>query len=88
MEKHKIKWFDSGHEPKGQPNPDFPRGYDIDVSHGAEHSCFIDLPYPAKRIGHYYIKCRVCGAKVLCTTAGRVDDPKSVRMACKIEGKA
>jgi hypothetical protein len=43
------------------------------------------LPYPAKRIGHYRIECELCGLRVACTTAGRPDDPRSIRIACKLQ---
>ena len=78
-----IEWFDSGIEPKAASNPDYPRGIDIDISDGKRPSCFVALPYPAKRIGRYLIKCRTCGLSGIVTTAGRPDDPRSVKLACK-----
>jgi hypothetical protein len=78
-----IEWLDSGREPQCKPNPDFPDGKDMDVSFGADKTCTIKLPYPAQRCGVYVITCGKCGLRVGVTTAGRPDDPKSARIACK-----
>jgi hypothetical protein len=81
-------WKDAGREPKCAPNPDYPNGIDLDVSDGADKTCVADLPYPAKRIGSYAVECQVCGATAACTTAGRVDDPKSIKLACRLASDA
>lgn len=80
-----ITWIDRGLEPKVKPNPDYPDGRDIDVTINAmvDKSCKVDLPYPAKRIGMYIVHCRTCGSNTGVTTAGRPDDPRSVRIPCK-----
>lgn len=80
----KIEWIDAGREPKVQPNPNFPEGRDVDASGGAEATCATDLPYPAKRIGHYLLECETCGQRIAITTAGRPDDPRTVKVACKL----
>jgi hypothetical protein len=77
-----IEWKDSGKEPKCAPDPAYPNGIDLDVSNGSLTACTLPLDYPAKRIGCYYIECKLCGIRVACTTAGRVDDPKSIKIAC------
>lgn len=79
----KIQWKDAGREPQCAPNPAYPEGIDLDASSGAAVACVAALPYPAKRIGAYTVKCKVCGVKVACTTAGRPDDPRSIKVACK-----
>jgi hypothetical protein len=79
----KIKWLDAGREPKVKPNPAYPSGIDIDLSGGAVKNCYTALPYPAKRIGSYIVECERCGLRVVLTTAGRPDDPRSVKVACK-----
>lgn len=84
---HKITWVDAGAEPKNPPNPKYPEGIDLDMSRGAERSCQIALPYPAKRIGYYAIECDQCGLTVAISTAGRPDDPRSARLACKGAGQ-
>lgn len=82
----KVTWLDGKRSPQCPPNPNYPTGLDIDVSNGANKTCTVPLPYPAKRIGSYVIECPVCGAKTACTTAGRPDDPRSIKVACKISG--
>lgn len=77
-DKFQVKWFDRGRAPQCQPNPDYPDGIDV-----GEGPCKVDLPYPAKRCGLYIVHCHMCKATVGVTTAGRPDDPRSVRMECK-----
>lgn len=81
-----IKWVDSGHEPKNPPNPSYPKGVDLDVSDGAELTCIAELPYPARRIGYYEVICNICGHVSVTTTAGRPDDPRSLKVPCRIGG--
>ena len=83
MNGHKIQWIDSNAEPKKPPNPKYPNGIDLDMAKQAEKSCLVMLPYPAKRIGYFDIECTGCGLRVAISTAGRRDDPRSVRVACK-----
>jgi hypothetical protein len=77
-----IEWVDHGREPKCAPDPAYPHGKDLDSSQGAP-SCAVDLPYPAKRCGLYIVECAKCGVRIGITTAGRPDDPRSVRIACQ-----
>jgi hypothetical protein len=78
-----VTWVDAGKEPQVPPNPNYPAGIDLDISEGAAQTCATPLPYPARRIGHYVVECRICGRRVGCTTAGRPDDPRSLTLACK-----
>lgn len=78
----KIEWFDSGREPQCAPDPAYPTGKDLDIAAGLP-SCVATLPYPAKRCGHFIVECSKCGMSVAVTTAGRPDDPRSLRMPCK-----
>lgn len=87
-EHHTIRWLDGEREPQCKPNPAFPDGVDIDGARGAQPSCKVELPYPAKRCGTYIIECARCGLRVGCTTAGRPDDPRSITIACLIAGHA
>lgn len=82
-QKMRVRWRDSGKEPQCAPDPSYPDGIDLDVSDGAEKTCKVALPYPAKRIGSYVVECPMCGARTACTTAGRADDPKSIKVACR-----
>jgi len=77
-----IEWIDRHREPQCAPNPAYPNGIDLDCSAGLT-SCLVQLPYPAKRCGLYIVTCLKCGECVAATTAGRPDDPRSLRMACK-----
>jgi hypothetical protein len=83
---HKVTWIDMEREPKVKPNPLYPNGIDVDMSQGAVVACLVTLPYPAKRIGTYVIDCQKCKLRVALTTAGRPDDPRSVKLACKKKG--
>jgi hypothetical protein len=78
-----IRWLDRGREPQCAPNPDYPKGKDIDASDGAAQTCYTELPYPAPRCGAYIVECEKCGIRVGITTAGRPDDPRSVKIACR-----
>jgi hypothetical protein len=78
----KVDWIDRGANPTQQPNPAHPRGVDLDLSQGRP-SCMAALPYPAPRIGFYRVECKRCGSNALITTAGRQDDPRSIKLACK-----
>jgi hypothetical protein len=81
-----ITWRDAGKEPQCAPNPLFPDGIDLDVSQGQAVTCLAVLPYPARRIGAYVVRCRICALSVSCTTAGRPDDPRSITLPCKGDG--
>jgi hypothetical protein len=81
----KIAWIDGEREPKCSPDPRFPDGKDVDVSFGQVPSCTVELPYPAKRCGVYVVECPVCGMRIGLTTAGRPDDPRAVKMACRMQ---
>ena len=79
-----VKWIDRFREPTQAPDPKYPNGIDINlVAKGDRKSCRTELPYPAKRCGHYLLECDQCGYRAVITTAGRPDDPKSVRLPCK-----
>lgn len=78
----KIQWIDRGREPQCVPDLRFPNGVDIDVSCG-KPACKAILPYPAKRCGYYYVECLKCGTNAIVTTAGRIDDPRSITLPCE-----
>ncbi len=83
-----IEWHDSARSPKCAPNPRYPDGIDVDASHGAPATCEARLVHPAPRCGAWIVRCRVCGASAAVTTAGRPDDPRSLKLACKLAGAA
>ena len=80
----KIEFLTKGRKPKCQPNPLFPNGVDADLSNGAALTCTTEIPYPAPCCGLMVVECEKCGLRVAVTTAGRVDDPRSVKMACQL----
>ena len=88
MSRWNIEWIDHGREPQCAPNPDYPNGIRLNSAPEGVPACVADLPYPAKRCGCYIVRCTVCGMSVAVTTAGRPDDPRSVRMACDEARKA
>lgn len=79
----RVRWIDRGREPRVAPNPAYPDGIDIDMADGAKEACFVSLPYPARRCGLYILKCDTCGLTAAITTAGRPDDPRSAKLACR-----
>lgn len=82
MADFKIHWIDRDRDPKYPPDPAYPNGIDIDCSKGQSPSCKSALKYPARRCGMYFVECNVCGTYAVITTAGRIDDPRSVTLAC------
>lgn len=81
IDQFSIVWNDRLLNPKCEPNPDYPEGIDLDPFPDRE-GCVARLPYPAARIGYYTIVCNICGNGIACTTAGRPDDPRSIKMPC------
>lgn len=77
----KVKWWDGGREPQCEPDPRYPNGMDVPAPR--EPYCAAPLPYPAKRCGVYVVTCDACGMRVAVTTAGRVDDPRSIQVPCR-----
>ena len=80
----RLTFIDSGREPKNAPNPNYPDGMDIDISRGASKCCIVELPYPAPRCGQWMIGCDECQQVNIVTAAGRIDDPRSVKIACRL----
>lgn len=78
-----IAFITSGRQPSCPANPDYPLGIDLDVSEGATKTCKASLPYPAQCCGVWVVKCLDCGYIAAVTAAGRVDDPRTVTVACK-----
>jgi len=79
-----IEWLDF--ERVSTQAPKHQNGSDIDIAGDVRAACKSELPYPAPRIGRYFVRCRTCGKTAVVTTAGRVDDPRSLRMACRMNG--
>ncbi len=82
-----VEWIDGHREPQCKPNPNYPNGIDLDVSMGANKTCSIELPYPAKRCGYFMVRCKACDQTIAVTTAGRPDDPRSIKLACRVDAE-
>jgi hypothetical protein len=81
----KIEWHDAGREPQCPPDPAYPSGKDVAAPRPSGlATCKVDLPYPARRVGWYEVRCELCGASAGCTTAGRPDDPRSIEVWCRL----
>lgn len=78
---HEVIWIDRHREPQCPPDPAFPDGKHIDA--GVEPSCRVELPYPAPRCGYWLVRCHACHTDALVTTAGRPDDPRSIKLPCE-----
>lgn len=83
-----VNWIDAGREPLGSPDPRYPNGIDVDLTTimpPLSLTCSLPLPYPAasRRCGYYIVACDICKTRVVLTTAGRRDDPRSVTVSCK-----
>ena len=83
----KVGWVDGGREATQPPNPQYPDGRDIDISEGAVMSCSRLLPYPAPRCGTWVVTCTSCDYTIAITAAGRIDDPCSIKVACKARAR-
>jgi hypothetical protein len=83
MAKFRISFVDRAGPPRNATNPTYPNGLDIDLSQG-KPGCLTDLPYPAEERGKWLIECTQCGTNAMVTAAGRRDDPKTVRLQCKL----
>lgn len=82
----KVEWRDGGRDPKCAPDPLFPHGMDVDASEGSARACSVELtPYPTPRCGMFIVTCDKCGLRTGLTTAGRPDDPRSVKLACFVQ---
>lgn len=79
----KFEFLGSGREPRCPPDPAFLKGKDIDASGGAALTCSVDIPYPAPRCGVMVVRCEKCRLRVGLTVAGRPDDPRSIKLACR-----
>lgn len=84
MDKTKVVSFMShGRKARCAPDPLYPAGMDIDLAGGAQKACVVDLPYPAECCGVWLVWCETCGYSAGVTAAGRVDDPRTVKLPCR-----
>jgi len=79
-----VTFLSHNRKPVCAPNPEYPNGMNVDLTKGAKVACLADLPYPAECCGVLVVRCGKCGASAAITTAGRDDDPRTVRLACAL----
>jgi hypothetical protein len=75
-------WISRNRKPQNPSEPRYPDGIDIDASLGKETFCSITFPHPTAECGLWIVECDVCNQRVMVTTAGRPDDPRSLKLAC------
>lgn len=80
-----IEWHGSGRAPTQESDPNFPDGIALDVSDKASRTCEARVPWPATEVGFWIVKCRRCRFSVALTAAGRPDDPKSIKLPCRLD---
>lgn len=79
-----IEWgWRSNLPARNPPNPDYPYGIAMDLTHGVGAACEVVLAYPAPGVGTWTIVCDTCGRTAAVTAAGRPDDPTKVLIPCK-----
>lgn len=77
-----IDWADAHREATYPADPTYPFGCSIDVALDAPRACRAQLP-SAVRIGTWVVRCTLCGYVIALASAGRRDDPRSVRVPCR-----
>lgn len=78
-----VTFLSHHRKPTCAPNPAHPNGIDVDLTDGARVACLAELPYPAECCGVLIVRCNKCLESVAITTAGRADDPRTVKLPCK-----
>lgn len=78
-----VDWMDAHREATYPADPAYLNGAAIDVALDAPKACRVQLSYPALRCGLWVITCRQCAFSIAVATAGRADDPCSVRVPCR-----
>lgn len=78
-----IDWINAHRTATYPTDPSYPNGVAIDLALSARKACRVELPYPAASCGLWVVMCHACGFVVALATAGRADDPHTVRLPCK-----
>jgi hypothetical protein len=78
-----VDWIDGGRIASYPPDVAYPNGVAIDVALDAARACRVELACPAAGVGLWLVVCRGCGFAIALSTAGRADDPRSVRVPCR-----
>lgn len=67
------------------PDPSFPGGVTLmepGMKEGATITCSTSIPYPAKGVGVWTVKCLLCGRVATCNARGLDDDPRQMILKC------
>lgn len=89
IQKHVVSFRSNGRgRAQCAPNPKYPNGIDIDATSPGDRSCLVSLPYPAPECGLVVVECFHCDMNIALTAAGRVDDPRSIRIPCRVSSNA
>lgn len=83
MNELSVTFISHNRKPTCAPNPAYPNAMDIDLTKGAKVACLAELPYPAECCGVLIVRCAKCNESAAITTAGRIDDPRTVKMPCR-----
>ncbi len=83
----RVTWLDERRQAQHPSNSAYPNGIEVDCSDSAAETCTQALPYPGKSCGQHFVVCETCGRTILITATGQADDPRSVKVACKITAK-
>lgn len=78
-----VKFISHHRKPKHPPNPEYPKGQDLNLAGNAKTVCLANLPYPAPECGVLFVYCKKCDYSAVITTAGRIDDPRTVILPCQ-----
>jgi hypothetical protein len=82
---HTVTFVPSGRgKAQNPPDPQYPNGMDVGMVEVGDvaATCLVELPYPAPECGRYHVDCSRCDISIALSVAGRVDDPKTVRIKC------
>ena len=79
-----VLWFDRTLARSDAPDPEYPEGVDLDLCRDIGPACWTALRYPARGPGYYHIACTRCGSATGCMTKGQTDDPRSIRLPCRV----
>lgn len=82
-----VTFISHNRKPICAPDPKYPNGIDLDLTKGAKVACLAELPYPAECCGVVIVRCTKCNESVAITTAGRADDPRTVKLACSVSSQ-
>jgi hypothetical protein len=85
-ERFRITWHDRQREATVPADRTFPNGRDIDYAGPGARACLVELAHPASRVGFWTLFCLKCRSHAGVGTAGRADDPRSVRVPCADAG--